>query len=187
MLRLHSVLGMRARRHPAYDNPHIVVRPRSTHASMGTVDSEDGPARGRLRGRRRRPVRRGPRRGRQRWLRCRPGTQPRPARRAGRRLRRRRGLLGVVGAACQVGTAVLPAAAPARTGRGSTSTSPAGNSAGGRPPASACGSAAAVLGDSTAGCVSGAPAGVAPPRPAGSGTAARPPRVHRARREQQLR
>jgi hypothetical protein len=78
----------------------------------------------------------------------------------------------VVGAACQVGTAVLPAAAPARTGRGSTSTSPAGNSAGGRPPASACGSAAAVLGDSTAGCVSGALAGVTQPRSASGGAAA---------------
>jgi len=81
-------------------------------------------------------------------------------------------LLGVVGAACQVGTAVLPPAAPARTGRGTTNSSPAGSSAG-RPPASACGSAAAVLGDSTAGCVSGALAGVTPPRPAAGGTAAR--------------
>jgi len=60
MLRLRPVLGMAAHRHPAYGNPHIVVRPRSTHASMGTVDSEDGPARGRLRGRRLRPVRRRP-------------------------------------------------------------------------------------------------------------------------------
>src|SRR5258707_705248 len=59
MLRLRSVLGMRARLHPAYDNPHIVVRPRSTHASMGTVDSEDGPARGRLRRRRARRLHRG--------------------------------------------------------------------------------------------------------------------------------
>jgi hypothetical protein len=52
--------------------------------------------------------------------------------------------LGVVGAACQVGTAVLSPAGP-------------------------CGSTAAVLGDSTAGCVSGALAGVTQPRPA-SGT-----------------
>ena len=51
MSRLRPVLEMTARRHPAYCNPHIVVQPRSTHASMGTVDSEDGPARGRLRGR----------------------------------------------------------------------------------------------------------------------------------------
>src|SRR5439155_206039 len=66
-------------------------------------------------------------------------------------------LLGVVGAACQVGTAVLPPAAPAQTGRGTTSSSPAGSKAG-RPPA--CGSAAAVLGDSPAGCVRGALAGL---------------------------
>ena len=77
-------------------------------------------------------------------------------------------LLGVVGAACQVGTAVLPPAAPAQTGRGTASSSPAGSGAGRHP---ACGSAAAVLGDSTAGCVSGALAGVTQPRPA-SGTAA---------------
>jgi hypothetical protein len=76
-------------------------------------------------------------------------------------------LLGVVGGACQVGTTVLPATAPAQTGRGSTNTPPAGS---GRSPASACGSAAAVLGDSTAGCVSGALAGVSQPRPA-AGTA----------------
>ena len=50
----------------------------------------------------------------------------------------------MVGAACQVGTAVLSPAAP-------------------------CGSTAAVLGDSTAGCVSGALAGVTQPRSA-SGT-----------------
>jgi hypothetical protein len=80
-------------------------------------------------------------------------------------------LLGVVGAACQVGTAVLPPAAPAQTGRGTTNSSPAGSGAG-RPPASACGSAAAVLGDSTAGCVSGALAGVTQ-RPASGGTAGR--------------
>lgn len=78
-------------------------------------------------------------------------------------------LLGVVGAACQAGTAVLPPAAPAQTGRGSTNSSSAGSSAG-RPPA--CGSAAAVLGDSTAGCVSGALAGVTQPRSASGGTAA---------------
>ena len=78
-------------------------------------------------------------------------------------------LLGVVGAACQAGTAVLPPAAPAQTGRGTTSSSPAASSAG-RPPA--CGSAAAVLGDSTAGCVSGALAGVTQPRSASGGTAA---------------
>jgi hypothetical protein len=77
-------------------------------------------------------------------------------------------LLGVVGAACQAGTAVLPPAAPAQTSRGTTSSSPAGSSAG-RPPA--CGSAAAVLGDSTAGCVSGALAGVTQPRSASDGTA----------------
>jgi hypothetical protein len=76
-------------------------------------------------------------------------------------------LLGVVGAACQVGTAVLPPAAPAQTGRGTTSSSPAGKA--GRPPA--CGSAAAVLGDSTAGCVSGALAGVTQPRSASGGAA----------------
>jgi hypothetical protein len=78
-------------------------------------------------------------------------------------------LRGVVGAACQVGTAVLPPAAPAQTGRGTTSSSPAGGKAG-RPPA--CGSAAAVLGDSTAGCVSGALAGVTQPRSASGGAAA---------------
>jgi hypothetical protein len=79
-------------------------------------------------------------------------------------------LLGVVGAACQVGTAVLPPAAPARTGRGAAATPPAGSSAG-RSPAGACGSAAAVLGDSTAGCVSGALAGVTQQRPAPGGAA----------------
>jgi len=78
-------------------------------------------------------------------------------------------LLGVVGAACQVGTAVLPPAAPAQTGRGTTGSSPAGSKAG-RPPA--CGSAAAVLGDSTAGCVGGALAGVTQPRSASGGAAA---------------
>src|SRR2546430_2189540 len=57
MLGLRSVLEMAARRHPAYGTPHIVVRPKSTHGFMGTVDSEDRPARGRLRGRRPRPVR----------------------------------------------------------------------------------------------------------------------------------
>lgn len=77
-------------------------------------------------------------------------------------------LLGVVGAACQAGTAVLPPAAPAQTGRGTTSSSPAGSGTG-RP---ACGSAAAVLGDSTAGCVSGALAGVTRPQSAPGGTAA---------------
>ena len=77
-------------------------------------------------------------------------------------------LLGVVGAACQVGTAVLPPAAPAQTGRGTTSSSPAGSGKS-RP---ACGSAAAVLGDSTAGCVSGALAGVTQPRSASGGAAA---------------
>jgi len=80
-------------------------------------------------------------------------------------------LLGVVGAACQVGNAVLPAPAPARTGRGSASTSSASGGQG-RPPASGCGSAAAVLGDSTAGCVSGALAGVTEPRPVSGGPAA---------------
>jgi hypothetical protein len=74
-------------------------------------------------------------------------------------------LLGVVGAACQVGTAVLPPA-PAQTGRDTTSPSPAGSGTD-RP---ACGSAAAVLGDSTAGCVSGALAGVTHPRSATGGT-----------------
>jgi hypothetical protein len=78
-------------------------------------------------------------------------------------------LLGVVGAACQVGTAVLPAAASARTGPGPANTPPAGSS---RSPASPCGSAAAVLGDSTAGCVSGALASVTQPRSASGGTAA---------------
>jgi len=77
-------------------------------------------------------------------------------------------LLGVVGAACQAGTAVLPPAAPAQTGRGTTSSSPGGTGTG-RP---ACGSAAAVLGDSTAGCVSGALAGVTRPQSASGGTAA---------------
>jgi hypothetical protein len=77
-------------------------------------------------------------------------------------------LLGVVGAACQAGTAVLPPAAPAQTGRSATSSSPAGGGTS-RP---ACGSAAAVLGDSTAGCVSGALAGVTQPRSASGGTAA---------------
>jgi len=80
-------------------------------------------------------------------------------------------VLGVVGAACQVGTAVLPPAAPAQTGRGTTNTPPAGS---GRSPTSPCGSAAAVLGDSTAGCVSGALAGVTQQRPASGGTAAGP-------------
>ena len=78
-------------------------------------------------------------------------------------------LLGVVGAACQVGTAVLPAGGPARTGPDPANTAPAGS---GRPPASRCGSAAAVLGDSTAGCVSGALASVTQPRSASGGTAA---------------
>jgi hypothetical protein len=85
-------------------------------------------------------------------------------------------LLGVAGAACQAGTAVLPPAAPGQTGRGSTSTPPAGSSSGssaGRSRASGCGSAAAVLGDSTAGCVSGALAGVTQ-RPASGGTVAAP-------------
>ncbi len=77
-------------------------------------------------------------------------------------------LMGVVGAACQVGTAVLPPAAPAQTGRDTTGSSPAGSGTG-RP---ACGSAAAVLGDSTAGCVSGALAGVTQPRSATGGTGA---------------
>jgi hypothetical protein len=53
------------------------------------------------------------------------------------------GLPGVVGAACQVGTAVLPPAAPGQTGPGTANTAPAG---GGRSPASPCGSAAAVRG-----------------------------------------
>jgi hypothetical protein len=47
-------------------------------------------------------------------------------------------LMGVVGAACQVGTAVLPPTAPAQTGRDTTGSSPAGSGTG-RP---ACGSAA---------------------------------------------
>jgi hypothetical protein len=72
-------------------------------------------------------------------------------------------LLGVVGAACQVGTAVLAPAAPGRTGPGIANTPPAGS---GQSPASPCGSTAAVLGDSTAGCVSGALVGVTQPRPA---------------------
>ena len=75
-------------------------------------------------------------------------------------------LLGVVGAACQVGNAVLPRAAPAapaQTGPGTANTASAGS---GQSPASPCGSAAAVLGDSTAGCVSGALAGATQPRPA---------------------
>ena len=75
-------------------------------------------------------------------------------------------LLGVVGAACRVGTAVLSPAAPGQTGPGTADTPPAGS---GQSPASLCGSTAAVLGDSTAGCVSGALAGVTQPRPA-SGT-----------------
>jgi hypothetical protein len=78
-------------------------------------------------------------------------------------------LSGVVGAACQAGTAVLPPAAPAQTGRGRTDTPPAGS---GRSPAGPCGSAAAVLGDSTAGCVSGALAGVTQQQPASGGTGA---------------
>jgi hypothetical protein len=68
-------------------------------------------------------------------------------------------LLGVIGAACQVGDAVLPPPAPAQT-----NTPPA--SSRDRSPSGACGSAAAVLGDSTAGCVSGALAGATQPRPA---------------------
>ena len=52
-------------------------------------------------------------------------------------------LLGVALAACQVGTAVLPPAAPGQTGPGTANTAPAG---GGRSPASPCGSAAAVRG-----------------------------------------
>jgi hypothetical protein len=83
-------------------------------------------------------------------------------------------LLGVVGAACQVGTAVLPAAAPVQTGPGPASTAPAGSgrspAGSGRSPTGPCGSAAAVLGDSTAGCASGALAGVTQPWPA-AGTA----------------
>ena len=75
-------------------------------------------------------------------------------------------LLGVVGAACQVGTAVLSPAAPGQTGPGIANTPPAGS---GQSPASPCGSTAAVLGDSTAGCVSGALADVTQPRSA-SGT-----------------
>jgi hypothetical protein len=73
------------------------------------------------------------------------------------------GLSGVVGAACQVGNAVVPPAAPGQTGPGTANTPPAGS---GQSPASPCGSAAAVLGDSTAGCVSGALAGVTQSRPA---------------------
>jgi len=72
-------------------------------------------------------------------------------------------LPGVVGAACQVGNAVVPPAAPGQTGPGTANTPPAGS---GQSPASPCGSAAAVLGDSTAGCVSGALAGVMQSRPA---------------------
>jgi hypothetical protein len=90
-------------------------------------------------------------------------------------------LLGVVGAACQVGTAVLPAAAPAQTRAGTANTAPAGRGrspaesgrspAGrGQSPTGPCGSAAAVLGDSTAGCASGALASVTQPR-AAAGTA----------------
>lgn len=75
-------------------------------------------------------------------------------------------LLGMVGAACQVGTAVLSPAAPRQTGPGTANTPPAGS---GQSPASPCGSTAAVLGDSTAGCVSGALADVTQPRSA-SGT-----------------
>jgi len=81
-------------------------------------------------------------------------------------------LLGVVGAACQVGAAVLAPAAPGQTGPGTANTPPAGS---GRSPARGCGSTAAVLGDSTAGCVSGALAGVTQPRSAsgtGSGSTA---------------
>jgi hypothetical protein len=77
-------------------------------------------------------------------------------------------LLDVVGAACQVGTAVLSPAAPGQTGPGTANTPPAGSV---QSPASPCGSTAAVLGDSTAGCVSGALAGVTQPRSAsGTGT-----------------
>ena len=81
-------------------------------------------------------------------------------------------LLGVVGAACQVGAAVLAPAARGQTGPGTANTPPAGS---GRSPARGCGSTAAVLGDSTAGCVSGALAGVTQPRSAsgtGSGSTA---------------
>ena len=51
-------------------------------------------------------------------------------------------LLGVVGAACQVGNAVLPPAAPAQTGRSTAATAPAGS---GQSPASPCGSAAGAV------------------------------------------
>ena len=116
-------------------------------------------------------------------------------------------LLGMVGAACQVGTAVLSPAAPRQTGPDTANTPPAGS---GQSPASPCGSTAAVLGDSTAGCVSGALADVTQPRSASGtgsgGTAAgaiqravapvtsvlecdraRAPRAHQGTREEHLR
>jgi len=83
-------------------------------------------------------------------------------------------LLGVVGAACQVSTVVLPPAAPGQTGPGTANTAPAGSgqspAGSGQSPAGPCGSSAAVLGDSTAGCMSGALVGVTQPRPAGTGS-----------------
>ena len=174
---------------------------------MGTVDSEDGPARGRLRSRR---------------LAGLSGVALAAGGSAGSDAGPGLGLgllvapavacddagalLGVVGAACQVGTAVLSPAAPAKRARYREHAAGRERSVA----ASPCGSTAAVLGDSTAGCVSGALAGVTQPRPASGtgsgGTAAgaiqravapvasvlgvaarRAPRAHRGTREEHLR
>ncbi len=82
-----------------------------------------------------------------------------------------RALRGVVGVACQLAaSASLPAAGAAETGwpgteNPSSVSTPAGSSRSSLP-VGACGSAAAVLGDSTAGCPSGALAGATTRRPA---------------------
>jgi hypothetical protein len=106
---------------------------------MGKVDSEDGPARGRLRGRLRGLSGVALAAGGTAGSAAGPGLSlGRLAAPAGVR-DDASALLGVVGAACQVGTAVLPPAASAQTGPGTANTSPAGI---GRSPASPCGSAA---------------------------------------------
>jgi hypothetical protein len=83
-------------------------------------------------------------------------------------------VLGVVGVACQPGaSASVPAPGAAGTGWPGTGNSSSGSTPadGSRSPlpADACGSAAAVLGDSTAGCLSGALADATTGRPAAGG------------------
>jgi hypothetical protein len=78
------------------------------------------------------------------------------------------GFAAVAGGLAGLSGVALAAGGPGRTGPGIANTPPAGS---GQSPASPCGSTAAVLGDSTAGCVSGALAGVTQPRSAsGTGT-----------------